>query len=55
MPSVAAALRVLQLLSQRRSSVVFILADNGECFPWLSEGHSGAVITYLVKGAGGER
>lgn len=46
----AADWRVLQLLSQRRSSVaVFILADDGDCFPWLSEGHSGSDITYLVK------
>jgi hypothetical protein len=32
--------RVLQLLSQRRSSVALILADGGDCLSRLSEGHS---------------
>jgi hypothetical protein len=35
-----ASLRVLQLLSQRRSSIALIRKDVRECFPWLSEGHS---------------
>jgi hypothetical protein len=30
-----ASMRVLQLLSQRRSSVALILADDGDCIPWL--------------------
>lgn len=42
------SVRVLQLVSQRRSSVAIILADSGECFSRLSEGHSGAMKTYLV-------
>jgi hypothetical protein len=45
-----ADLRVLQLLSQRRSSVAFILADSRDCSSWLSEGHSlPSRKTYLVK------
>lgn len=43
--------RVLQLVSRRRSSVsALIRADGRDCLPWLSEGHSGAKKTYLVKG-----
>jgi hypothetical protein len=44
-----ADLRVLQLVSQRRSSVAFILADGRDCFSWLSEGHSMPMKTYLEK------
>jgi hypothetical protein len=44
-----ADVRVLQLLSQRRSSVALILADSCDCISWLSEGHSSSEQTYLVK------
>jgi hypothetical protein len=44
-----ADVRVLQLLSQRRSSVALILADGCDCLSWLSEGHSSSEQTYLVK------
>jgi hypothetical protein len=46
-----ADVRVLQLLSQRRSSVALILADADacECSSWLSEGHSEPRRTYLVR------
>jgi hypothetical protein len=46
--SLRSSLRVLQLLSQRRSSVALIRKDARECFPWLSEGHSILGGTYLV-------
>jgi hypothetical protein len=49
----ASSFRVLQLLSQRRSSVALIHMDARECFPWLSEGHSVLGGTYLVGWTGG--
>lgn len=44
-----ADMRVLQLLSQRRSSVALILAGGCDCSSWLSEGHSVSRWTYLVR------
>lgn len=41
--------RVLQLVSQRRHSVALILAGGCDCISWLSEGHSWAAETYLVR------